>query len=568
MIYCLNHGGREAEFHCAQCQIGYCRDCVNVKEVGRSKVDVCPRCGNPVTDLTPFKPVAPFWAKISDILAWPIRDNGYYTILAWALFATVMLFIARLGFRIGGLLGLIGGFFIFVIYASLLISYFWRIIARAEDGKFDVPEFTQFEGVGTSLAWPLVQFLVASIASFLPIPVLLFIFTNLHGGLTAAFNSSAAPLYTVLIVIFYLVGLALLPMAFLVMGVFRRALLVFNYWFLIQQVLKIPVEYLILLGFLVALSILQGIAVLFISLLLQVLGDILGGFLSYPVFGAVQLYALMIFGHLLGYLAYQTRYKLKWWPECQEEPVFMVAGRPLTLVWTGQASPYSAAGAAAAEAAIAAGAAAVAARSVAPAKGPAAGAPAPVPGAPPPVMDEELARKINDGMAMIDHGRHQEALDLFKEILAGSPDHLGALRGAVAASIKLNDKQGALSYAKKQAAVLARQQAFDALWEMFSETSKAIPEFSLASRETMMLSRWLDQSGKCMDSAKVLREFASKNPDDPMAPKALYQCGELLWKKCQNPQTAAQMFDYILKRYPNVAFADQVRLAISQIKPE
>jgi len=114
-------------------------------------------------------------------------------------------------------------------------------------------------------------------------------------------------------------------------------------------------------------------------------------------------------------------------------------------------------------------------------------------------------------------------------------------------------------------AELARQEAFDPLWETYQMMRTQDPNFLLRARDQIALSRWLVSESKPLDAARVLREVGVGKPDDPLAPKALYQCAELLWKSCGKPEVARQMFEYILKRYPQSAFGDQVRAALGQL---
>jgi tetratricopeptide (TPR) repeat protein len=179
---------------------------------------------------------------------------------------------------------------------------------------------------------------------------------------------------------------------------------------------------------------------------------------------------------------------------------------------------------------------------------------------------EDLARQINDGMSMLDHGRFDDAAELFRGILERSPNHLGALRGAVQASLRQNDLTAARGYAVRQGSALANQKAYDAMWEMLSELRKPIKDFNFAAKDQFMLARWLAEQNLPLEAAKTLRELGVAYPDDTLAPKALYQCADLLWKRCGKPEAAVQMLNYLLKRYPDAAFTDQVHAALTQIK--
>jgi hypothetical protein len=582
VIKCMNHPVRDADFHCSACQVAFCKDCVNVRPYERGKIEVCPQCQNAATNLTPFKPVEPFWTQVPYFVAWPFRGDAWMYLVGWAVASVVLQGLGKMGLAFGGI-GWVGGIIMYAIYYGMLISYFYRIVGKAEEGKFKVPDFTEFQGIGGSILLG-INFLIAMFAVFWPviavaIPSLVFI-----GAVTSFLRASGLILIIplgILLFLLFLTGLALMPMSLLVMGVFRNLLFVLNPIFLITQIRKIASEYFIGLAMVVGLLILRGIITIVLALLLHAVNHPITFILVFPVDGMVELYFWMVLGHLLGYMAYQTRYKLQWWPETVAEPVFMVKGRPFSL--TGKAAAGAGAAAMAGAARVpapargpAAGAAAApgpapargpAAAVAAPRRGPAPSTPAPAPG--PSISSpemEDLARQINDGMSMLDHGRYDDASALFRGILEQAPNHLGALRGAVMASLRLNDLDSAREFSRRQGSALAGQKAYDAMWEMLTELRKQIKDFNFTAKDQFMLARWLVEQDLPLEAAKTLRELGVAYPEDQLAAKALYQCGDLLWKKCGKPEAAAQMFNYILKRYPGAAFTDQIYAALTQLK--
>lgn len=167
---------------------------------------------------------------------------------------------------------------------------------------------------------------------------------------------------------------------------------------------------------------------------------------------------------------------------------------------------------------------------------------------------------------MLDQGRYEDATVLFEEILSEQPDNLGALRGMVMTSINQKDTVTLQKYADMQVETLIGKKAFDHLWEMYGLIKKNFPDFSFNPENQMMLARWLSHKGMDVETAKVLRELAVKHPEDPAAPKALFQCAEILWKKCGKPEASVSMFEYLLKRYPDGAFIDRANQALLDIK--
>jgi len=572
VINCANHSMKEADFHCSRCQVGFCRDCINIKTYDRVKLETCPMCGNPITNLAPFKPAQPFWERIPQFLFWPLQGDSWMLLVAWGVFSLFILGLRAYATALPSLFVVLGFVLCNLIYYGLLISYFYKVIGKAEEGDFTVPDFTGYSGFWDSFVL-ILRFGMGCLAVFWPM-ALCFIGLLVINGLNFmdAGKAVITPLGIGIFGLAGLAGLCLLPMALLIMGVFGHPGMVLNPIYLFNQINKILKEYLI------ALAVMGGLLVLYTAirivfyLVMAAIGSFVKYLLFFPIDGALQLYLFMVIGHLLGYVAYQCRYQLKWAPGIQAEPVFMVGGRPARLEYSrgpgyrlpppappGMRPPMASAPGRAAAPMAAAGVAAAGAA--------AAGAVAA--GLPPMGVDaEDLARQINDGMSMLNHGRFEDASALFQDVLSRNPNNLAALRGMVMTSMRLKDMDRVREYSQKQGAELIRQKDFDTLWELVTETKKSIANFTLASKDQFALARWLSGRNLDLDAAKALREVAVAYPDDPLSPKALYQCGELLRDRCQKPDAAAQMFDYILKRYPDVAFADQVRAALANLKPK
>ncbi len=584
MITCTNHPQREADFHCARCEIAYCKDCVNEKMFGRTKTSVCPTCAEPVTDLGPYREVPPLWTRIHLALIWPVQGEGYILLLAWGMFSVVFLGGARFSLSVGGIFGYVGFAMCMVVYTGFLISYLYRIISKGETGDFQVPEFSEYRGMMETFIWPIVQYYLTFILIFWPIFVY-FLGAMIFMGIEGLGRVIFSPITWAVFGLGIIYGLIFLPMGLLILGVGRSVMPLLNPLIYIREVFKIPGAYFITLAILLLFLIIYGVVSVFLLLIKMSLPDvsIIFGAVRAFIDGVVQLYVFMVFAHVLGYLAYQERFKLKWWPETKEKPSFMIAGRP-QFMSTSRFPVYAPGGAggatmpgsigppgAAPAGAAVAGAAAAGAAS---ARG---GYPPPPPGGSsspggqeyasnPPPDGMEISQRIADGMAMLDHGRHQEAEILFKEILDQNPNNMGALRGITLALLKQKNYPAAAEYARKQAAALLKDKAYEAAWEVYSEMGKHVKDFSLEPREQLSLAKWLNDRQMWMDAARVLRALAVRNPDDPLAPKALYQCGEMLWKKCDKKDNALQVFQYLLKKYPDIQFADHVNQAIKELQ--
>jgi TolA-binding protein len=554
---------KEADYHCSRCQVGFCKDCINIKTYGRIKMEVCPLCQNPITNLTPFKPVKPFWENLPEFLFWPVQGDAWMMLVGWGLISLVLLGLRAYAMVMPAYLYSVLGFiFCGLLYYGLLIPYFYKVISKAEEGDNQVPDWTGFTGFWDSFMI-LLRFGMGCLAVFWPIFLFYIALLVINGGsFVDAAKSMITPAGVAISGLAGLAGLCLLPMALLIMGVFGNPGMVLNPVYLFGQIQKILKEYLIALAVMGGLLVIYAGIRLVFYLVMGAIGSMVKYLLFFPLDGVMQLYLFMVMGHLLGYMAYQCRYKLKWWPDFQVEPLFMVGGRTITLEYskaTGyRPPPPPAAGKTSMPSAraVVPPAAGIAAAGVA-AAGVAATAA---------LAGEDLARKINDGMSMLNHGRYEDASALFQEVLSQNPANLGALRGMVMTSLRQKDLPKVKEYAQKQGAGLVNDKAFDALWESFTEIKKNIPDFTFLPKDQFALARWLTGQDLPMEAAKALREVAVAYPNDPMSPKALYQCAELLQGRCGKPEAAVQMLEYILKRYPEAAFGDQVRAALARLK--
>jgi tetratricopeptide (TPR) repeat protein len=269
--------------------------------------------------------------------------------------------------------------------------------------------------------------------------------------------------------------------------------------------------------------------------------------------------------------------------------VFLIGGKPASLSkkfsiipkMGAPAKPATAKGASASsvvQSAIGAGAAAAVVAAAAESSAPSAAGVSAAPAyrvVPPPeesaasagAVEASVAAKLEEGMRYLDAGRYEEAESNFQAVLSGNPRHLPALRGMAMLAIKKKDPEAALEYGRREADQLVKLQRFDTLWERYVELKKGAPNFILNAKDQFVLCRYLFQQGLFMETARTLRELAVAYPDDPISPKALYQCGELLRTKVGKPENAKQIYEYILKKYPDSPLTEQVKKALGEMSP-
>jgi len=508
---CLNHPQREESWFCPQCQVSFCNDCVDVKMYGHVKVEICPRCKDKVLTIERFRPATPFWNRLPEIFRYPFEDAGWMRLLIIGVVAVFVLGLATIGLMSGTLFGLLGAMGLYTIYYGINISYFYLVISKSEAGDLKPPEWASISGI-SDLSWPTTQFMLTTLVVFMPGLIFLFILLG-----AAGFDFSqlgiwiATPPVILALVLFGLLGLAILPMGLLLIGVFRKVSYAWNPIIIFGQIMKIPKEYLAALGFLIILEILSMIVwfvLRFFSIALG--GGFFAGVIKIFINSSVNFYFMVVAGHVLGYLAYQCRFQLGWWHDTQ------AASRP--------AMPETVA----------------AARS-------------------------QAHPDLVEGFRYLKQGSLDLSESSFQAVLQAEPDNREALRGLVDLAKERQDEAGVKKWAGKFLDLALRQQDLEGALAVYQEMGSAFPALALEPRAQLALAKALREKERFFEAASLLRQFAVNFPDDPRAPKALYQCGELLLKQEGQAENARKIWEYILQRYPGHELTRHVEAGLKQI---
>jgi hypothetical protein len=549
MIDCAQHRQREADFHCPRCQEGFCRECIKIQPYGNTQLRLCPVCANPVTDLAPFMPLAPFWRRPGGLIAFPFTRGAWRYFLYWPLPAILMRMVAMLGLPEISY-GMFAGqsLLIFTIYFGMLFLLFTKLVAWGERGKIEMPTALEFGGFSDSLFTPFLNFMGGFISVFFPLMSLpIVMWFVVLADYTKFGPAMVHPVTIAIAILLALAGIILLPMSFLVAGATSNMRLLQNPLFLLQEALKIKKEYaLSLVFFYVPLALYFVIRALMDAYLWRI--SLLPAVLYYLIDTDLHLYLFLYLGHLLGVLGYQARFKLKWWPETEAEPVFWVGGQRVMLSWKYETPPEGE----------------PVPRRVRPedrhpARAEVASAPLDL------ERERALQAQVTEGMYLMDHGTPELARPKFKAVLAERADHFGALRGLVMAAFRLEDYDTVREYGRVVAEELGKQYAFEALWGMYQDYRQAIPDFTLAPPELIKLSDWLLQQQNHLDAARVLRELAVVYQAHPLAPEALYQCAQILMEQGGKPDTARSLLAALIKRYPDSEYAAKAQHRLAQI---
>jgi len=567
-IKCSRHPDQEADYHCPRCEKAFCSECARKKKVGDDYMYLCPLCDNGLTKLAPYKPLPPFWRALPEIMNYPFHGAGWVILIVWPLFG---LFVRGAPMVISGGAMSLGDtqdtfeliMFIFmhaifyVIYFVPAIPLFHQIIKNTIFGEFGFEKVNFDAAVYDIFFVPILEVLGPLVGVFWPAGlIIIFTWQQFQLNPDIATNAYLAAWLFILIA-YMLFGVFIFPIAFLCMSAFRNLGQVFNPVILVKNAWIIKKEYLIFTGLIC--SFLAGYGV-FVFLWLFFIG--LDSFLKAAPFflidSAIQIYLIMLGAQMLGYMAYQTRYKLKWWGDTQALlPDLVVDGQVIGFDPVANKLEM-------AEMAEMGGLAAAPAVGAEPADGEGY-APAEEIS---PELDEEITAKIEEGRYFLYHGNYKQAAKMYGEALAISPKHFGALHGVLAVAFRIGDHDAVREHGKTMGAELVRQHAMEALWDTYKDYKDTVTDFCFNPPETIKLADWLEERDLKIEAARLLREMAVVFPDDDSAPAALLRCAEILWKDAGKTDNAKNVFTAIIERYPDSETAERAKKFIQEMGQE
>ena len=508
---CVNHPAREEVWLCPQCQVAFCNDCVDVKMYGHVKIEICPRCKDKVTKAEIFRPTLPFWNRLPDIFRYPFVDEGWIRVVILGVVAIFLLGLAWLGFVSGTLMGILGGLLLIAIYYGLVISYFYLVISKSESGDLSPPGWPSISGL-SDLIWPAIQFILTTLVVFMPLQVFSLLLFAVGG-----FSEPQMGLYLknpgiILVMgLLGLVGLGILPMGLLLLGVFRSVMNAWNPVIIFGQIMKIPKEYLAALGFMLGLGLVYvGVqaALYFINVALG--GGFFAGVIRIFVSSVGFFYFMVVLGHMLGYLAYQCRFELGWWHDTQAQ------ARPVMVEPVAMARAQT---------------------------------------------QEDLVEGFRD----LKQGALERAETSFLAVLKEEPDSSEAVKGLYSVALERQDEAGAKKLGTRYLELCLRRPDLDAALSAFQEIRSKFPSLAWDPRTLFALAKGLREREKYFEAASILRQFAVSYPDDARAPKALYQCGQLLLQQDGQQENARKIWEYLLQRYPGHELTPHVEAGLKQL---
>jgi len=227
-----------------------------------------------------------FIEQLPGVFLYPFKGHGIYALIGGTLFLWVLDFLLMVPFV---------GFILAVFVGGYLSAYVMKIIRSSSDGEEEVPDWPDFTDFWDDILRPFFLLISVVIVSMTP-AVIFFI----------AFKDYVFSIPISLALVF--LGSLLMPMALIAVSMFEsvRAL---NPVFIISSIIKVPLDYLIAVVFLLLAVALEAVVKNILVLAIPFVGAIIGSFLS--------LYFLIIEARILGLIYNSNRIKLNWFREEQ-----------------------------------------------------------------------------------------------------------------------------------------------------------------------------------------------------------------------------------------------------------
>lgn len=284
---CTEHKRTRAAWTCRGCERALCEHCVAEKAIpgalsGQS-ADVCVPCGGFAERLMVPKRIVPYWEKIGDFVKAMISLEGVTQLIGLGVVCYLM-----------GLVPGVGGW----ISSFILISYYFQVISSAAAGGERLPEPADFMGPSTMLA-PVARFFVASAMIWLPVTI----YVLLMKDLGALAHDPRPLLRDPFVFVLLIAGVLYTPAALITAAISQSIVAVFNPMITIRMILRIPMQYLGMVGLWIGLNVLDGAARLALDKVELVL--------SIPVLTAVVVQILklpisILTAMIMGRLIYQN----------------------------------------------------------------------------------------------------------------------------------------------------------------------------------------------------------------------------------------------------------------------
>jgi|GEM_PF-5216073 len=541
MINCANHPDKEADHYCGSCGLGFCDECVGSRVFEQTRVCLCPRCGFAVTPIKRYKSVAPFHKNLGAIFSYPWQRKYWWAPFAGVAIANVFL----KGIFWGGFWDLPQtvmatnyGFGLTLIYYLFLAFFFFRIFRDSEKGNFDTLELLEGSSVDGYIK-PLRELFESLAAAFLPVlialPLLVLSIQSIRYSEAFGIVHIMGVVLGLAFPVLLIYGFFVLPMVMMIIGVSKNFRAALHPLFIIVQIQKMKREYLL------ACALFYTIVTAYLAVRVAAWIFLYPEMLALKIFyfavvGALELYLFMVLGHLLGYVAHQCRFKLKW-TESEEktfEPL-VPAGQPAaqTSPPTGADSPEAV---------------------LAPPDFEDAGSEsekeeteeeeAAEPGSP-----EDLQNKLNKAEEKSASRLYNEAAEIFQTVLQHDPENRQALTGLQQIYVKQNEWRMITKNARTLSVVLWKQKEMDELITLYEQTRSFNQDFYPSPEILWDMAAYLENRAEFLEAARKYRELGVVHKTHKLAVPALARCAVLLEEKEEKLDTALKVWEALSARY-------------------
>ncbi len=281
---CTEHKRTRAAWTCRGCERALCEHCVAEKAIpgaisGQS-ANVCVHCSGFAERMMVPKRIVPYWEKIGDFVKAMTSLEGVTQLIGLGLVCYLM-----------GLVPWVGG----LISTFILISYYFQVIASAAAGGERLPEPADFLGPSTMLA-PVVRFFVASAMIWLPVTIYVLVVKDI-----GALAQDPRPLLRdPFVFVLLIAGVLYTPASIITAAISQSIVAVFNPMITIRMIMRIPTQYLGMVGLWIGLNVLDGAARLALNkmeavLYIPVLTAVVVQILKLPI----SILTAMIMGRLI-----------------------------------------------------------------------------------------------------------------------------------------------------------------------------------------------------------------------------------------------------------------------------
>lgn len=525
-IRCTKHPKERAGWHCDGCQTDLCPDCVAGSTSGTVTFVSCCVCGGQVRQLTVHRGSAPFATRVLSVWRYPFNPNGLIAVAGLGLVLSVVPALGCFGIL----------FFVGIFWASMFTAI--RDSGRGHD-EIEAPDFANF---WDDLVSPAVSGLVGTAVLWLP-GLLYWVYVRPKGPLLLD------PVFWVLVA----AGILYAPMALIAAATNSGIGRMLNPLAIVAYIRRLGSDYLLAVGAILVLGALAVLAVILAGFVAKLPVPFVSAWLA----TCVRLVVPLMMARVLGLLLFTRGDALGWGrtSDFQEAllPGVEPRGVPLPAAGVEQAGSEE-------------GVRRWAPIELDPDSSPGRPLPpvarerrAPIeldPGDLPPLAPTEEPAPDYDPERVLDPAAGTFPTEAEAQQAEAS--------GAQDAATEKEFAAAAPAVASGPAADLAAAVAADELpraAKLYVEAN--LPEASVPADVHLAVGQWAAGANDFNLAVRALKG-AAKNPDDPLAPKALVLLARIYGEKLGNAGAAVKLFEHVLKSYPGSSAA---KFAQSKLPP-